>query len=275
MNSVLFKTLYSILMPLLRLCFRKGMAYGEFSQVVKRAYVDVAEQELKKNNEKATTSRIAVVTGLTRKDVAQLRKEPSLETESSPRYNRITRVLSGWLNDQEFCDRDGKPKPLPRSEDPGSFDHLVERYSGDMVPRAVLEELIRMKAVEKTPDNDIKLLTDTFLSGEDEEEALSILGTDTALLVDTINHNLTHDSEHRRLQRKVSYDNLPEECIPEFKKFAAEESYQLLLKLNEWLAEHDRDSNPNITGTGRMRSGVGIYYFEEDANESKGAEDKA
>lgn len=272
MNKPLSKTLYAILTPLLRICFRKGMAFGEFSQVLKRAYIDVAEQELLAAGDKATTSRIAVVTGLTRKDVGQLRKEPSPKSETSQRYNRISRVLSGWMNDKNFCDADGAPKALKRSDDPDSFDKLVERYSGDMVARAVLEELIRVGAVEKTANDEIRLLQDTFLSGEDEEEGLSILGTDTALLIDTINHNLTQDQDNRRFQRKVSYDNLPEECIPAFKELASKESYQLLVKLNKWLAEHDRDSNPNIKGTGRVRSGIGIYYFEEDAVE-KGAKD--
>lgn len=273
MNKVLSKTIYAILTPLLRLCFRKGMAYGEFSQVLKRAYIDVAEQQLLAGGEKATTSRIAVATGLTRKDVAQLRKEPSLKSETSQRYNRISRVLSGWINDEAFNDEGGQPKALSRSDAEDSFDKLVERYSGDMVARAVLEELLRVGAVEKTAGNEIRLLEDSFLSGEDEEEGLAILGTDAALLIDTINHNLTQSTDNRRFQRKVSYDNLPEECIPEFKEMAAEESYQLLLKLNAWLSEHDRDSNPDVTGTGRVRSGIGIYYFEEDAAE-KGAEDQ-
>ena len=273
MNQALSKTIYAILTPLLRICFRKGMAYGEFSQVLKRAYIDVAEQELLSHGEKATTSRIAVATGLTRKDVGQLRKEPSLKSEASQRYNRISRVLSGWINDEAFNDASGHPKTLSRSDAEDSFDKLVERYSGDMVARAVLEELLRVGAVEKTADNEIRLLEDTFLTGDDEEEGLAILGTDAALLIDTINHNLRQDPDNRRFQRKVSYDNLPEECIPEFKKMAAEESYQLLLKLNKWLSEHDRDSNPDVEGTGRVRSGVGIYYFEEDAAE-QGAKDK-
>jgi hypothetical protein len=37
-----------------------------------------------------------------------------------------------------------------------------------------------------------------------------------------------------------------------------------LEKLDRWLAQHDRDSNPKIEGAGRKRVGLGIYYFEED-----------
>jgi hypothetical protein len=37
----------------------------------------------------------------------------------------------------------------------------------------------------------------------------------------------------------------------------------LLLELNDWLARHDRDANPEVSGSGKMSAGVGIYYFEE------------
>ena len=30
------------------------------------------------------------------------------------------------------------------------------------------------------------------------------------------------------------------------------------------VAQFDRDANPEIKGTGRLRAGVGIYFFEDD-----------
>ena len=32
---------------------------------------------------------------------------------------------------------------------------------------------------------------------------------------------------------------------------------------DRWLAEHDRDINSSVEGTGRNRAGLGIYYIEE------------
>ncbi|MFQ5937243.1 MAG: DUF6502 family protein [Acidiferrobacterales bacterium] len=37
--------------------------------------------------------------------------------------------------------------------------------------------------------------------------------------------------------------------------------------MDRWMAEHDRDTRPNVKGTGRKRAGIGIYYFEEDFEE--------
>ena len=42
----------------------------------------------------------------------------------------------------------------------------------------------------------------------------------------------------------------------------------LLEKLDKFLAANDRDINPAVKGSGRMRVGMGIYYFEEDFSEN-------
>ncbi len=72
-----------------------------------------------------------------------------------------------------------------------------------------------------------------------------------------------------RYQRKVSYDNLPAEVLPEFRAFVHQDAQQLLLRFNAWLYRHDRDSNPQVKGTGRMQAGVGIYYFEQPVEAEK------
>ena len=89
-----------------------------------------------------------------------------------------------------------------------------------------------------------------------------MLGTDAGDLAETIVHNLTADGGSR-FQLKVSYDNLPQECLPAFHALVSEKGYAVLEDFDQWLRVHDRDSNPDAAGTGRMRAGVGIYYFQE------------
>ncbi len=261
MGKLLYNAFYTILQPLVRILYRRNVSYGEMSQVVKRVFVDVVADELEAAGEKVTTSRIAMVTGLTRKDVAQLRKEDAVSSTPSPRYNRIVRLISGWTTDTDFSTKRGAPKPLPLHGEKRSFEALVSRFSGDMTVRSALDELQRIGVVE-VQDEMVFLIEDAYVTGQDEDEGLAILGTDVAHLIATIDHNLGHDNDARHFQRKVSYDNLPEEAIPEFKRLATRENQKLLLKLNDWLARHDRDNNPNIEGNGRMQAGVGIYYFE-------------
>lgn len=267
MNQALHNALYVLFRPIVRILYRKGVPYGEVALIVKRAFVDVVAEELPKDGLKPTTSRIAVTSGLTRKDVANLRSQDAISTVATRQYSRVVRILSAWMTDPEFQNSEGNPATLPRQGQSGSFDALIQKHSGDMLPRAALDELMRVGAASQLKSGDIAPKTDAYLADGDEDEGLSILGQDVALLISTIDHNLS-GAEERRYQRKVSYNNLPLEAIPEFKVYAEQENQKLLVKLNDWLALHDRDSNPEANGTGRMAAGVGVYYFEHPHEES-------
>ncbi len=144
-----------------------------------------------------------------------------------------------------------------------SFQELVRRYSGDMPYRAILDELDAADSVERLDDNRVKLIHRAYLPKADESMKLHILGVDTALLIDTIDHNLNKKDRSPRFQRKVLYDNLPAEALPEFRRLSSRAAQNLLERLDKWLSGHDRDVNPKAGGTGRNTAGVGIYYFEE------------
>jgi hypothetical protein len=277
MEKMLLQATRRILKPLVRILYRKGVAFGEFSQLARQIYVEVTAEMLASEGERPTTSRIAIATGLTRKDVAHLRHMPDdgLPTNS---YNRGARVITGWLHDKEFHDVAGKPALLPLQGESGSFASLVSRYSGDMPYRAMLHEMERLGAVHVDTSGQVQLMGGGYIPHANETEKFSILGTDVAALIATIEHNLiTQDRQQLRFQRKVSYDNLPEEALPAFKAMVDKDGLDLLIKFNGWLATHDRDSNPQAKGTGRMRAGVGIYYFEEavaDPTTNKGIPDE-
>lgn len=275
MEKMLLQATRRILKPLVRILYRKGVAFGEFSQLARQMYVEVTGEMLTSEGERPTTSRIAISTGLTRKDVAQLRQMPDdcLPTNS---YNRGTRVMTGWLHDREFHDAAGEPALLPVQGEVGSFASLVSRYSGDMPYRAMLHEMERLGAVQVTASGHVQLMGGGYIPHANEAEKFSILGTDVAALIATIEHNLiTQDRQQLRFQRKVSYDNLPIEVLPAFKAMVDKDGLDLLIKFNGWLAIQDRDSNPQVEGTGRMRAGVGIYYFEEPVLDQQKGKDNS
>ena len=81
-----------------------------------------------------------------------------------------------------------------------------------------------------------------------------------------MDHNLTTGAEPR-FQRKVAYNNLPDRVLPKFRELSAKQAQSLLEMWDHWLAEHDRDINPSVEGSGCNRAGLGIYYFEEPYGE--------
>lgn len=258
----LLNALAVLLRPLVRVLLKNGVPYGSFADVARHVYVNVAYQEFGIPNRKQTLSRVSVITGLTRKDVDRLLEEgftPAEDTSSD--FHRAARVVSRWASDH--VTEDGTPKDLPLDGGDDSFAGLVRRYSGDMPIRAVLDELIQVGTVAQLDDSRLRLVTPAYLPGVGDEKVIDIMGEDVGQLIATFDHNLAADPADRHFQRKVLFDNLPNEALPEIKKILEKRGQALLIQLNNVMSQYDRDRNPGQQGTGRNRAAVGIYYFEE------------
>lgn len=265
-SESLLSATHTLLRPLVRIFLRNGKAARSFYDIVKHVYVELARDEFGINGKKATISHIAILTGLTRKEVQALLATPSKDNRSiEEQYNRAARVITGWLKDNQFGDGKGHPAPLPLKGKRGSFSQLVKIYSGDIPVRAMLDELLRVGAVQQLKDGRICLRSRAYIPQKAAPEKLSILGTDTADLISTIDHNIYIDPSNPRFQRKVMYDNVPVEAAQEFRAIAAARGQEFLEALDRWLSSRDRDVNPSVKGTGRVRLGVGLYHFEERA----------
>ena len=262
--QALSAALIRMVRPLVRILLRNGVSYGTFSDLTKWLFVDVARREFGIKGRKQSISRISVITGLSRKEVKRLLELPEPQNRSDEEtYNRAARVIAGWRRDHDFHDSQGKPSILTIKGRGASFTELVKRFSGDLPVRAVLDELLRVRAVELKEDDRVRLLTRLYLPRDNEVMKYHILGTDVGYLIATIDHNMQLENSTPFFQRKVSYNNLPDEALPQFRKLSAESSQRLLEKLDFWLAKHDRDTNPAVEGTGRNVAGTAIYYFEE------------
>lgn len=267
-NKALAAAILRLLRPLIRILLRNGVTYGAFADLAKWVFVDVAGKEFPLPGRKQTASRISVITGLTRKEVSRVQQIDTPDDSAvSHQYNRAARVISGWTHDPRFSDGKGESLVLSFEGGNPSFSELVKQYSGDMPARAVLDELVRIGAVEQQADGMVRLIVRAYVPLGDEVGKLNILGTDVYHLITTIDHNLQNAGADPRFQRKVAYDNLPAEVLPQLRELSAGKSQALLEELNRLIREHDRDANPEIEGTGRKRVGVGIYYFEEDVQE--------
>jgi hypothetical protein len=271
MNDLLYAAVLKLLHPLVRILLRNGVTYGIFADLARRVFVSVASEESGVRGKKQTMARISVITGLNRKAVGQIKKIPAFRsTQAAKKFNRAARVIGGWIQDERFMDSKGKPLELP-VEGPGpSFNGLVRSFSGDATVRSILDELMRVGAVEKTPEGRIRLLVRAYIPRMDGEGILNILGFDVRDLISTIDHNIIvsqSQTGEKFFQRRLSYDNLPVEVLPKLRAKTGKKGQKLLEAMNLWLSRYDRDVNPNVRGTGRKRAGIGVYYFEEDSGD--------
>jgi hypothetical protein len=227
--------------------------------LAKKTYVDVAFEEFAPETKKQTISRVSALTGLTRKEAKRLRElEHTEHSDSAQRYNRAVRVISGWLNDSDFLDTAGQPATLPVDGDKGSFAALVKKYSGDVPTQSMLAVLDAASSVEKDGDR-VRLTQHAYVPGNDPVDKLNILGTDSAELIATIDHNLVKQGDALRFQRKVSNHNVSVDALADFQALSAEKAQALLEEFDAWLSEHEAQDSDQ----GRYVS-LGIYYYKKD-----------
>ena len=267
LHNTLGTAVRQLLRPLVRILLGAGVPCGVFVEQVKRVYVEVAQSDFNLPRRKPSISRASVLTGMTRKEVSRLWKAPISSGEPAvDKYNRAARVISAWVRDERYADARGGPASLPfQTASPAtgpSFAELVAQHSGDMPARAVLDELIRVGAVEPLKNGNYRLIERAYVPAKGREEKLGILGSDVAELLSTIDHNINAKPEAAYFQRKVLYDNLPIECLPGLRESSARASQALLENLDRQMSSLDRDASPKIMGSGRATVSVGIYYYQ-------------
>src|SRR5215831_3874710 len=130
-SKALTAALERILRPLFRILLRNQMSFKAFTEIAKRAYVEVAASDFAIPGKKQSVSRVALLSGLTRKEVQRLlESEETSDSEIGERYNRAARVVAGWVRDADFSDPQGNPRDLEVSDakDAATFADLVRRY---------------------------------------------------------------------------------------------------------------------------------------------------
>lgn len=250
-----------LLQPLVRVLLRHGMAHDEFAELARRAYVSVAERDFALQGRKQTTSRISVITGLNRKEVARLQallgSDDGEATELAQAMNRAARVVAGWRH--EHNTPDGQAMALTADE----FAALVRRHSGDMPARAVLDELRHAGAVSVSDDGRHHLAPEGYGPKASDAERLTLLGEHAADLLGSIEHNLSHPKEEAWLQRRVFAEHIPAAQADAVRALLKEHGLQTLAQARTTLMAHDAGDTPPNDGARRVV--MGVYYFEQAA----------
>jgi hypothetical protein len=127
-----------------------GVTPKHFAALAKLAFVNAAAQICRFRNGKVNQSRVAVLTGLTRSEVKRvLTDNLNRHIPASVRQTRAARVVAGWRSGKYFTDARGKPRKLALKGGRHSFASLVKQFAGDVPPKAVLSELLRLGVVRQ------------------------------------------------------------------------------------------------------------------------------
>ncbi len=259
MQKTLHQAVRRILTALVRTLLRNGMAYGEFDQIARKCFADVAYRDFAPSGKKQTVSNVAILTGLNRKEVKRLHELKEVnENPSAQKRNRCTRVLGGWSNDQDFLTAQGLPADLPL-EGKASFSELVKKYSGDMPVVAMQKVLLNSGNISLLGDGKIRLLNNAYLPSDDPLDKLSILGTDVSELIETINHNLVAAEPDLHFQRKASNDKVDRESLAEIQQFINRKSQAFLEEIDLLLSQHETRKDK----TRQCKLSIGVYHYQD------------
>jgi hypothetical protein len=136
----------------------------------------------------------------------------------------------------------------------------------------VLDELVRVGAVEVSPAREISLRVHRYIPAAGTLEKIDMLGTDAAEFIETISHNILSAADDAYLQQKIEFDNVGSRGVPILRRRLRQMADGFLRRVEELMALYDRDRNPQAPGGERTRVVMGAYYFqdEEVGREKKG-----
>ncbi|MFK7942522.1 MAG: DUF6502 family protein [Paracoccaceae bacterium] len=262
------RVLSGLLRPLVRAMIAQGITAPALYRILKRIYVEVAEEDFRLDGERQTDSRVSMLTGVHRRDVRSFRdNDDTGEAAAQEKVTTIASVLGRWLANPEAREADGTPLALPRAGDEAlSFEALVRSVSKDIRPRTVLDELDRQGLVE-IRDGFVHLRADAFLGPADPEQKVYFFAENVGDHIAAAVDNLLSDTP-QYMERAVFYNRLTPESVDQVEKEARRLAGDALLALNESAhAQQNRDIDA-ADGTHRFRFGV-FFYREDEAAKSK------
>jgi hypothetical protein len=249
---------------------KHGVMHREFIELSKEIYVDIARKEYGLRGRPTNVARIALLTGLDRKEVARIRKnleQGNRVVEPAHRQDRIARVLAGWHLDSDYLDGADTPSVIPLDGAAPSFEDLVKRYGGDVPAITILRELQRVKAVRLRGKSKVQVLRRNYRLDTADPEALSRSGSVLSDIGRTVTHNLYRPArEPSRFEARASNTNIPVSVLPDYRSFIYEESQAFLEKVDEWLSHHEIPAD-EVEGRRPLRLGIGMYWIQSDPSE--------
>jgi len=253
--------------PLVRLLIAQGVTHAEFSETVKEVYVEVALRDFE-DDERVNKSRIAILTGLTRKEVKNVIDRALSSGFKEKTYSRPARVLTGWYSDPRFQGPYGIPLELQyetQDSDKPSFVQLVRLYSGDMAPRQMLNQLLESGAVVEV-DGRFKALSRTFRHSKLSPELIQRLGSVGYRVFSSAAKNIDKEAEKKgNFDRMVfADDGCTKEVIGLFDQYIREKGQSFLEDMDVWFSSR---KEMNETGDERFGTGVYMVHYVEDIDE--------
>lgn len=256
-----------MLKPLVRLLIAQGVTHAEFTETAKEVYVETVLRHFEDAG-RINKSRIAILTGLTRKEVKNVIDKTLDSTIPEKTFSRPERVLTGWFSDPAYTGPYGIPLELPyESEEPGdpSFSVLVRQYSGDMPPRQMLKELLISGSVIEV-DGKYKAVRRRYKFSELSPEFIKRLGEVGYRVFSTAAKNIDKQMEGSGYFDRMVFadEGCNDEVIAMFDEYIKHRGQEFLEEIDVWFSSRKENKK---AGQERKETGLYMVHYVESAEE--------
>jgi len=239
----------------------------EFAEIAKRAFVEAASTDYGLRNRPTNIARVAVMTGLSRKEVGRMRADPLKPRHSQlPPRSIPAEVLSYWFTNLNFIGADGKPLPLSFQGEV-SFSSLVRSITSDIPVRAIEQELIRVGAIDITKDGKLVPVTREFVPYGVSDRLIEGLYFGLEKLAHTVCFNTnTKLTQAPYLQRVVDVSGIAASDVEQVRNDVTAMAEGFMHQLDDYLVSKQY-SNEHVAAVERKYNlGIGLYYFQSESN---------
>ena len=170
MSINLSKQIQKAIKPLVALFLRFGVGYKVFDGIVKEAFVSVATNNYGIRGRGANTSKIAFMTGISRREISNIKKNKTQEENTNfGRLSYSEKILDIWLNDKDFSNSKNEPKAIMFEGTGNSFVELIRKAKIDITPKTAYLELLRLELIGRN-EKDRIILQRYELIGQPKKE---------------------------------------------------------------------------------------------------------
>jgi Family of unknown function (DUF6502) len=267
-QGFLLATLRKVLKPFVRLLLAHGITYTQMLEELKRAFVQVADEEFVINGKRQTDSRITLLTGVHRKDVHRIRDEH--EPDNAPKTSFNAQIIAKWLGDSRFQDDEGQPKALSRLNVEGdeSFESLVASVSKDFRARPVYDEWLKQGLIRQLEDGKVSLNSEAFIPKQDLEQQLFYLGMNIHDHMAATVHNVTVE-EPKMLERCVYEEGFTAAQIDKIHLQVKQNGMKFLKSINQTAIGIKNADEVALESEPTYRMNTGVYFYYEPVTEKQ------
>jgi hypothetical protein len=240
---------------------RSGITYKSFAELAKMAFVHEALLESDTKGRTTNASRVAVRTGLSRKEVRKVSTTAQIpigtEGPTDP-GGPLARLLHAWHFDPRFTDQEGLPRDLAFDEGEPNFTDLVRAAAGDVPPGAVRAELLRGSAMIELSNGAFRPTKRYFVPSHFDEKAVTVMSAMLYPFLSGLDHNSNPDRTVGGYIQRVAYTKLRPEDREEFRLWSREQVTKFLESIDDWLTPRQIP----LDTEGEPISAVGAFFYQ-------------